>query len=70
MTDDFLPSEAKRQLLQKLRQIDLDAIALKDRLRRVPVYASDAICSSANVGVAARAFPGRLGETAPLSWSK
>ena len=31
MTDDFLPSEAKRQLWQKLRQIDLDAVALKEK---------------------------------------
>ena len=31
MTDDFLPSEAKQQLWQKLRQIDLDAVALKEK---------------------------------------
>jgi uncharacterized coiled-coil DUF342 family protein len=31
MTDDFLPSEAKRQLWQRLRQIDLDVIARKEK---------------------------------------
>jgi chromosome segregation ATPase len=31
MTDDFLPSEAKRQLWQKLRQIDLNVIARKEQ---------------------------------------
>ena len=31
MTDDFLPTEAKRQLWQKLRQIDADVIARKEQ---------------------------------------
>jgi len=31
MTDDFSPPEAKRQLWQKLRQIDVDAIARKEK---------------------------------------
>jgi hypothetical protein len=31
MTDDFLPPEAKRQLWQKLRQIDADVIARKEK---------------------------------------
>jgi hypothetical protein len=33
MTDDFLPPEAKRQLWQKLRQIDADVIARKEKAR-------------------------------------
>jgi hypothetical protein len=31
MTDDFSPPEAKRQLWQKLRQIDVDAIARREK---------------------------------------
>ena len=31
MTDDLLPPEAKRQLWQKLRQIDVDVIARKEK---------------------------------------